>query len=78
MSTVGVSAIGLAILASYGLCFYLGIVYGLVHPMIPFLILGIGVDDMFVIINVSYTTYDLTVATWKYVLQQLFFNLVFR
>ena len=53
MSIVGVSAIGLAILASYGLGFYLGVVYGLIHPMIPFLILGIGVDDMFVIINVG-------------------------
>jgi hypothetical protein len=53
MSIVGVSAIGLAIVASYGLCFYLGVVYGLVHPMIPFLVLGIGVDDMFVIINVG-------------------------
>lgn len=38
-------------MASYGLCFYLGVFYGPVHPIIPFLMLGIGVDDMFVIIQ---------------------------
>ena len=43
--------VGQAILASYGLCFYLGVFYGPVHPTIPFLLLGIGVDDMFVIIQ---------------------------
>lgn len=51
LSIVGVSVVGQAILASYGLCFYLGVFYGPVHPTIPFLLLGIGVDDMFVIIQ---------------------------
>lgn len=49
---VGVSVVGVAILSSYGLCFYVGIFYGPVHPTIPFLLLGIGVDDMFVIVQV--------------------------
>ena len=53
LSIVGVSVVGQAILASYGLCFYLGVAYGPIHPIIPFLLLGIGVDDMFVIIQVS-------------------------
>jgi hypothetical protein len=57
MSIVGVSSIGLATLAAYGLGFYLGVVYGLLHPIIPFLMLGIGVDDMFVIINVGFLVY---------------------
>ena len=52
LSIVGVSVVGQAILASYGLCFYFGVFYGPVHPTIPFLLLGIGVDDMFVIIQV--------------------------
>lgn len=51
---MGVSVVGQAILASYGLCFYLGVLYGPVHPIIPFLMLGIGVDDMFVIIQVRH------------------------
>lgn len=53
LSVVGVSVVGVAILSSYGLCFYLGIFYGPVHPTIPFLLLGIGVDDMFVIVQVN-------------------------
>ena len=53
LSIVGVSVVGQAILASYGLCFYFGVFYGPVHPTIPFLLLGIGVDDMFVIIQVT-------------------------
>ena len=52
LSIVGVSVVAQAILASYGLCFYLGVQYGPIHPIIPFLLLGIGVDDMFVIIQV--------------------------
>uniref|UniRef100_A0A0P5P9V2 Patched domain-containing protein n=1 Tax=Daphnia magna TaxID=35525 RepID=A0A0P5P9V2_9CRUS len=51
LSIVGVSVVAQAILASYGLCFYLGVQYGPIHPIIPFLLLGIGVDDMFVIIQ---------------------------
>ena len=39
--------------ASFGLCFYMGLFYADMHPMIPFLMLGIGVDDMFVIVKVS-------------------------
>lgn len=54
MSVLGVSVVGQAIMASYGLCFYLGVFYGPVHPIIPFLLLGIGVDDMFVIIQVIF------------------------
>lgn len=54
LSIMGVSVVGQAILASYGLCFYLGVLYGPVHPIIPFLMLGIGVDDMFVIIQVQF------------------------
>lgn len=49
LSLLGVSIVGLAILASYGFCFYMGFFFGPVHPILPFLLLGIGVDDMFVI-----------------------------
>jgi predicted RND superfamily exporter protein len=33
-----------------GVCSLLGISYGPVHTALPFLLLGIGVDDMFVIL----------------------------
>jgi len=46
--------VGIVLLASFGLGFYLGIQFGPVHPLIPLLLLGIGVDDMFVIIHVSF------------------------
>ncbi|KAK3931008.1 Patched domain-containing protein 3 [Frankliniella fusca] len=51
LSLLGVSIVGLTILASYGFCFYMGFFFGPVHPILPFLLLGIGVDDMFVIVD---------------------------
>lgn len=51
LSLLGVSIVGLTILASYGFCFHLGFFFGPVHPILPFLLLGIGVDDMFVIVD---------------------------
>ncbi|XP_024940827.1 NPC intracellular cholesterol transporter 1 isoform X2 [Cephus cinctus] len=51
LSIVGVSVVGQAILSAYGLCYYMGYYYGPIHPILPFLLLGIGVDDMFVIMQ---------------------------
>ncbi|KAF6037774.1 PTCHD3 [Bugula neritina] len=51
LALVGVFGIGLAILVSYGLASALGQFYGPIHPILPFLLLGLGVDDMFVIIE---------------------------
>lgn len=48
-SMVGLLSIGLAFLAAIGLCSSFHIPYGPVHTSLPFLLLGIGVDDMFVI-----------------------------
>ena len=44
--------IGLGLGASFGFCFYAGWFFADMHPIIPFLLLGIGVDDMFVIVKV--------------------------
>ncbi len=49
---MGILVIGLALAASFGLCFYMQIFFADMHPIIPFLLLGIGVDDMFVIVQV--------------------------
>ncbi|XP_071449211.1 patched domain-containing protein 3-like [Hetaerina americana] len=51
LSLFGVSVVGQSIFASYGLCFYMNFFYGPIHPILPFLLLGIGVDDMFVIVQ---------------------------
>jgi len=38
-------------LGGIGLSSYLGLFYGPVHSLLPFVLLGIGVDDVFVIVN---------------------------
>ena len=48
---MGLMVIGLALGVSFGFCFYMGIFFADMHPVIPFLLLGIGVDDMYVIVQ---------------------------
>jgi predicted RND superfamily exporter protein len=43
--------VGLSYTASAGLAFYLGAHQAGIHNLLPFLLIGIGVDDMFVIAN---------------------------
>jgi predicted RND superfamily exporter protein len=47
----GLVCIGLTIGVMYGLCSAFGLFYGPMHNVIPFLLLGIGIDDMFVIMQ---------------------------
>lgn len=47
----GVVSVGMAIAASYGFCSYIGLFFSPLMNVLPFLLLGIGVDDMFVIVN---------------------------
>ena len=42
LSVAGMLVIGLALGASFGLCFYIGLSINDVCPVIPFLLLGIG------------------------------------
>ena len=51
LSIAGMVVIGLSLGASLGLGFYLNISFNDMCPVIPFLLLGIGVDDMFVIVQ---------------------------
>ncbi|XP_076042992.1 patched domain-containing protein 3-like [Oratosquilla oratoria] len=51
LSLLGLSSVGLAIGVSYGLCSAFGILYGPVNSVLPFLLLGLGIDDMFVIMQ---------------------------
>ena len=48
---IGLSCVGISIAAGYGVAFKLGYKFSDMHGVLPFLILGLGVDDMFVIVN---------------------------
>ena len=43
LSLMGMVVIVLALGASFGFCFYMGIFFADIHPVIPFLLLGIGI-----------------------------------
>ncbi|MBJ7883182.1 hypothetical protein, partial [Gelidibacter salicanalis] len=49
LGAMGITSSGLSILVSMGLCSLMGLDYGPMHSLIPCLLLGLGVDDMFVI-----------------------------
>ncbi|BFY99481.1 hypothetical protein BsWGS_02520 [Bradybaena similaris] len=51
LSLAGMGCVGLAILAAYGLATSFGVMYSPIQNVMPFLLLGIGVDDMFVVIE---------------------------
>ncbi|KAL2085693.1 hypothetical protein ACEWY4_019013 [Coilia grayii] len=48
---VGVLSAGLAVLSSFGLMLYIGVPFVITVVNAPFLILGIGVDDMFIMVS---------------------------
>lgn len=45
---VGLMCVGLAYVTSIGVCSMMGIAFGPVHSSLPFLLMGLGIDDMFV------------------------------
>ncbi|PNF27986.1 hypothetical protein B7P43_G14201 [Cryptotermes secundus] len=51
VGSIGLLCILMAFIVACGFCSLLGISYGPVHTALPFLLLGIGVDDMFVIVT---------------------------
>ncbi|KAK7077774.1 Patched domain-containing protein 3 [Halocaridina rubra] len=51
LAILGLSCIAMATIVSYGLCSALDIPFGAINTILPFLLLGLGVDDMFVIIS---------------------------
>ena len=51
LSVGGILGVGMGIIVSYGLCSILGFFYSAAHAVMPFLLLGIGIDDMFVIVQ---------------------------
>ena len=51
LALMGILVIGMSLGASFGFCFYTGLYFGDLHSSIPFLLLGIGVDDLYVIVQ---------------------------
>ena len=51
LSFAGIISVILGFIISIGIASLLGYPYTLVHAILPFLCLGIGIDDMFVIIQ---------------------------
>ncbi|KAK4886579.1 hypothetical protein RN001_002850 [Aquatica leii] len=51
LGSVGLLAVGMAFVVGCGFCSLVGVSYGPVHTSLPFLLMGLGVDDMFVIIS---------------------------
>ncbi|KAF5289919.1 hypothetical protein FQA39_LY14928 [Lamprigera yunnana] len=50
LACMGLLSVGMAFVVGCGFCSLIGISYGPVHTSLPFLLMGLGVDDMFVII----------------------------
>ena len=50
MAIAGILCVGMSVGFSYGMSSLLGLFFGPVHNVLPFLLLGIGVDDMFVFV----------------------------
>ena len=46
---IGVGSTMMAYAASFGICSLMGLKISNMHPLLPFLLLGIGADDMYVI-----------------------------
>jgi len=51
LATVGVIGVIMGVFVSYGVASALGFLFGPMHNVLPFLLLGIGIDDMFVIVQ---------------------------
>ena len=66
LTVVGIAAIGMGMVSSYGLCLLLGVMYSSMNAIMPFLMLGIGVDDMFVIVQ-AWETLDEDERNYKLV-----------
>lgn len=50
LASLGLLGVGMSYIAGCGICSLLGIGYGPIQSALPFLLMGLGVDDMFVII----------------------------
>ncbi len=54
LSLAGIISVGLGIITCYGVCSLFGIWGSNMNLIMPFMLLGIGIDDMFVIVQVGH------------------------
>ena len=52
LSSVGIFSVFMGMIMAYGICSAFGLFYSAAHTVIPFLLLGIGIDNIFVITQV--------------------------
>jgi hypothetical protein len=58
---------------AYGLCSMFGLFYSAAHTVIPFILLGIGIDNIFVITQVYKWSFVTTqVYKWSFVTTQVY------
>ena len=51
LAFAGILGVIMGITVSYGFCSAINLFFGPMHSVLPFLLLGIGIDDMFVIVQ---------------------------
>ena len=51
LAVTGISAVMMGVVTSFGIAAYLGVFYSQMNQLLPFLMLGVGIDDMFVIMQ---------------------------
>ncbi|KAL7631718.1 UNVERIFIED_CONTAM: hypothetical protein RMT77_017979 [Armadillidium vulgare] len=51
LTGLGFLSVLCAITLSFGVCAFLGVAYGPVHSILPLILFGLGVDDMFVVVR---------------------------
>ena len=51
LTIAGICGVIMGVVMSYGICSAFGLFFGPMHNVLPFLLLGIGIDDMFVIVQ---------------------------
>jgi predicted RND superfamily exporter protein len=49
LSVIGILSVAMGMILGYGICSLCGLFYSAAHTVIPFLLLGIGIDNIFVI-----------------------------
>jgi len=59
LSVIGILSVAMGMILGYGLCSMFGLFYSGAHTVIPFLLLGIGIDNIFVITQ-TYKTLEAT------------------
>ena len=67
LASIGLLCVSISITAGAGVCFGIGQLMTTVHNILPFMLLGIGVDDMFVVVNTIDQTPDHLPADKRFV-----------